>query len=133
MAAIVAAIQGAALIANALAVLWFVIRDGITGPAEVASPIGIAVEVLLYLLFGAAMLWIARGLVRGSNAVLTPFVLAQVLGLTVSIPLASGTGAAAVVGWLLTGLCLLGLVAWVGLLRSRDAEERMPGAGAADQ
>lgn len=133
VAAIVAAIEGAALLANALAVVWFVIRDGITGPADVASPIGVAVEVLLYLVFGAAMLWIARGLVRGSNAVLTPFVLAQVLGLTVSIPLASGSGAAAVVGWLLTGLCVLGLVAWVGLLRSRETEAHVPGTGGADQ
>jgi hypothetical protein len=123
IAATVAVIQGAALLSNGVAVLWVVIRDGITGPAAVASPAGIAVEVALFVVFGAAMLWIARGLVRGSGAVLTPFVLAQVLGLTVSIPLATGTGAAAVVGWLLTGLCILGLVAWVSLLRSRSAED----------
>jgi len=133
VAGIVAAVEGAALLANALAVLFFVIRDGISGPADVASPLGVAVEVLLYLVFGAAMLWIARGLVRGSNGVLTPFALAQVLGLTVSIPLASGAGAAALVGWLLTGVCVLGLVAWVGLLRSRETEEQVPGTGGADQ
>lgn len=117
VAASVAAIEGAALLGNAAVVLWVVIRDGITGPAPVASPVGVTVEIALYLAFGAAMLWIARGIVRGSSAVNTPFALAQVLGLTVSIPLATAAGTAAVFGWLLTALCLLGLIAWVGLLR----------------
>lgn len=121
IAATVAVIEGGALLINAAAVIWVVARDGITGPAAVASPIGITLEVLLYLVFGAALLWIARGLSRGSSAALTPFALAQVLGLTVAIPLATGSGAASVVGWLLTGICGAGLVAWVGLLRARIA------------
>lgn len=119
VAAAVALAQGLALLVNGLAVTWVVIRDGITGPSAIASPIGVAVEVLLYLVFAGALVWIARGLVRGSEAVLTPFVLAQVLGLTVAIPLATGGGAAALIGWALTLGCVLGLVMWVALLRQR--------------
>ena len=121
VAAAVALAQGAALLVNALAVTWVVVRDGSTGPSAIASPIGVTVEVVLYLLFGAAMLWISRGMLRGSEAVQTPFVLAQVLGLTVAIPLATGGGAAAVVGWALTFGCILGVVVWGALLRRRTA------------
>ncbi len=116
----IAAAQGLALIANGLAVAWVVIRDGISGPSAVATPGGVAVEVLLYVVFGSALLWVARGLAKGSPFVLTPFVLAQVLGLTVSVPLAGGGGAAGIIGWLVTLSCLLGIVAWVGLLRRRQ-------------
>lgn len=119
----VAAVEGAALIGNGLAVAVVVLRDGITGPSAVASPIGVAVEVVLYLLFGGALLWIARGLLRGVSAVLTPFLLAQLLGLTVSIPMAQGAGLAGVVGWIATGLAVAGIVAWWLLLRSRSAGE----------
>ncbi len=120
IAAAVALAQGAALLVNGIAVAWIVVRDGIDGPAEVASPVGVTLEVVLYVIFGAALLWIARGIARANAAALTPFVLAQVLGLTVSIPLASGDGAAAVVGWAVTFSCLLGIVAWLGLVRQRQ-------------
>lgn len=119
---VVAAVEGLALVANGFAVAWVVVADGLTGPAEVASPVGVALEVALYLLFGAAMLWIARGLARGSGAVLTPFLLAQLLGLTVAVPLASSEGAAGIAGWAFTIGCLLGLVAWWTLMRTKLAD-----------
>lgn len=118
-AAAVALLQGMALLVNAMAVTWVVVRDGITGPSAIASPVGVTVEVALYLVFGAAMMWIARGMLRGSEGVQTPFVLAQVLGLTVAIPLATGGGAASLVGWALTFICILGVVVWGALLRRR--------------
>jgi hypothetical protein len=119
--ATVAVVEGAALIVNGLAVAFVVLRDGITGPSAVASPLGVAVEVLLYLAFGAALLWIGRGLLQGRSAALTPFALAQILGLAVSIPLAQGGGASRVVGWIATGLIIAGLAAWGVLLRRRLA------------
>jgi hypothetical protein len=121
VAAAVAFVEGAALIANGLAVAFVVLRDGITGPSAVASPLGVTVEVLLYLAFGAALLWIARGLWQGRDASMTPFALAQILGLAVSVPLAQGGGASRVVGWLATGLIVTGLAAWGVLLRRRLA------------
>lgn len=114
--------EGAALIINGLLVGFVVLRDGITGPSAVASPVGVAVEVVLYLLFGAVLLVIARGVLRGSGAVLTPFVLAQLLGLTVALPLARSTGMASVIGWIATVLCLAGIVAWWPLFRRRTAQ-----------
>lgn len=121
-AAVVAVVQGLALIGNGIAVAFVVLRDGITGPSAVASPAGVAVEVLLYLLFGGALLWVSRGLARGSGAVLTPFVLAQLLALTVAIPMARGSGGASVVGWVATGLCLVGIIAWWTLFRRRAGQ-----------
>lgn len=118
----VAVVQGLALIGNGIAVAFVVLRDGITGPSAVASPAGVAVEVLLYLLFGGALLWVSRGLARGSGAVLTPFVLAQLLALTVAIPMARGSGGASVVGWVATGLCLVGIIAWWTLFRRRAGQ-----------
>lgn len=119
VAAGVAAVEGAALIANGIAVAVVVLRDGITGPSAVASPMGVAVEVVLYLFFGGALLWIARGLLRGAASVLTPFVLAQLLGLTVTIPMAQGSGAASAIGWVATLLAAAGIVSWWILLRRR--------------
>lgn len=119
IASTVAAIEGAALVFNGLAVAVVVLRNGVTGPSPVASPAGVAVEVLLYLLFGGALLWVARGVLRGRQAVLTPFVLAQLLGLTVAVPLARGEGVASLIGWAASGLCLLGIAAWWVLFRRR--------------
>ena len=121
IAAVVAALQGLVLLANALAVAVIALRDGVHGPSAVATPTGVMIEVGLYALFGLALLWIAQGISRGSGAALTPFLLAQLLGLTVSIPLAMGDGQASIIGWAITASCLLGLAAWVGLLRNRGA------------
>jgi hypothetical protein len=119
--AAVAFVEGVALIANGIAVAFVVLRDGVTGPSAVASPLGVTVEVLLYLVFGAALLWIGRGLLQGRGAALTPFALAQILGLAVSVPLAQGGGASRAVGWIATGLIIVGLAAWGVLLRRRLA------------
>jgi len=119
----VAAVEGVALIANGIAVAVLVLRDGINAPDAVASPVGILLEVLLYLGFGLAMLWIARGLVLGRRGVLTPFVLAQLLALTVSVPLATGGGTASAVGWAITLGCVAGLVSWALLYRTQHAGE----------
>lgn len=116
-AAAIAGLEGAALIGNAVAVAVVVLRDGITGPSTVASPVGVVVEIALFLIFGGAMLFIARGLSAGSTGVLTPFLLAQILGLTVGIPLLSAPEGVSAVGALITAACVAGAVAWLVLLR----------------
>ncbi len=115
--AAVALVEGLLMVGNGIAVAVLVGRDGITGPEAVASPAGVVIEVALYLLFGIALLWMARGFVRGSVAVLTPFMLAQVLGLTVSVPLAMGGGAVGLAGALVVAACLSGLLAWAMVVR----------------
>jgi hypothetical protein len=127
-AAVIAAVQGLALIANALAVTYFVVRDGITAPSTVASPAGVALEIVLFLLFGAALLFIAHGLRTGRAAVLTPFLLAQILGLTVGIPLVRAPDGVGAVGLLVTGACAAGIAAWLVLVR-RAAAAGAPAAG----
>ena len=117
IAAVVALLEGILMVGNGLLVAALVARDGITGPADVASPAGVVLEVALYLLFGFALLWMARGFVKGSPTVMTPFMLAQVLGLTVTIPLAMGGGTAGLAGAMVVVACGCGLVAWTQVLR----------------
>jgi len=119
LAAVVSALQGGALIINGVAVAAAVVAGGITGPADVASPVGVAVEALLFVGFGAALLLIGRALRLGDDWALTPFLLAQVLGLAVALPLASTSGAAGLVGVLVSASCLAGILAWVPLVRQR--------------
>ena len=51
----IAAAEGLALLANAVAVAVVTIRDGITGPAAVASPAGVVTEVVVFALFAAGL------------------------------------------------------------------------------
>lgn len=112
VAATIAVAQGLALIGNGLLVAFVVLRDGITGPAAVASPAGIVTEVVIFLLFGAALLWIARGLWLGQEGVRSPFLLAQILSLTVGIPLATNDGLTMLVGILITAIAVVGIGSW---------------------
>jgi hypothetical protein len=121
VAAAIAAGQGLALIGNGLAVAFFVLRDGITGPSSVASPAGVTLEIVLFLLFGGALLAVARGLHQGRPGVLTPFLLAQLLGLTVGVPLLSAPDGVRAVGVLVVATCALGIASWFVLLRSSVA------------
>ena len=132
LAASIAAVQGVALVGNALAVIVVVLRDGITGPAAVASPIGVTVEVAIYLIFGAAMCWIAWGLAAQRTAARTPFLLAQILSLTVGIPLLGASGAGFVAGVLITAAAVAGIVAWGGLLRDDPRRQSAAARTAAD-
>lgn len=120
VAAAIAALQGLALIGNGLLVAIVVLRDGITGPSAVASPAGIITEVVIFLLFGGAMLWIARGLWLGQEGVRSPFLLAQILSLTVGIPLATNDGLSMVAGIIITGVAVLGIASWWLVLQRSD-------------
>lgn len=118
--AIVAVIEGAALILNGLAVLYFVARDGLTGPSAVASPPGVALEVGIFLLFGAGLVAVALGARQQRDWVLTPFLVAQLLALTVGFPLATGAEMPAqLVGIAIVVMSVAGLLAWGSLLRTR--------------
>ncbi len=97
--------------------LLTVVRHGVTGPSEVATVGGVAVEITLFMIFGAALVWVALGIWRSRGSALTPFLLAQVLGLTVALPLATASGGIGVIGALMTFACLFGVLAWAFMMR----------------
>ena len=113
----VALLEALLIVGNSVAVALVVARDGVTGPAPVATAPGVVAEVGLYLLFALALAWMARGFIQGSQGVLTPFMLAQILGLAVTFPLAMGGGAAGVAGILVVLASVCGLIAWAQVVR----------------
>ena len=118
MAAVSAGLQAAVLLGNGIAVAVVAIRDGITGPAPVASPAGVVTEVGLFVLFAAALGWIAWGLWTGHSAARTPFLLAQLLTLTVGVPMLAGQWPINLIGGAVTATAVAGILAWLAALRA---------------
>jgi hypothetical protein len=86
--AAIAAIEGLGLIAYAIFDIIEAVRVGITGPADVSNPAALLLLIVIYLVFGAGLLlvarawWLMRTWQRGA------FVLAQVIALLVFFDLA---------------------------------------------
>lgn len=114
----VAALEGLALAGYGVSIAVVALTSGLAGPVDVSSPSGVAVEIAVYLIFGAALGWIALGRLRGRDWATVPFLLAQLLALTVGIPMLTGAGVLA--GAAITAAALAGLVGmW---LEGRDRE-----------
>lgn len=110
-AAVVAAIEGLAFLGYSGFVAVEALRVGTTGPAEVSNVPAIVLEVVIFAVFGAALLWAGHGLWRARRWARAPFLLAQVLALVVGIPLAQAADTLPrVAGIALTVLAVLGLV-----------------------
>lgn len=88
----VAAIEGVALLVYAAYIAVQVARLGITGPAEVSSPVAVALEITIFGLLGAAMVVAARGLWRSRRWARSLLVVGQFLALVVGVPLATADG-----------------------------------------
>lgn len=88
----VAAIEGVALLVYAAYIAVQVARLGITGPAEVSSPVAVALEITIFGLLGAAMVVAARGLWRSRRWARSLLVVGQFLALVVGVPLATAEG-----------------------------------------
>jgi hypothetical protein len=88
----VAAIEGVALLAYAAYIAVQVARLGITGPAEVSSPVAVGLEITIFGLLGAAMVVAARGLWRARRWARSLLVVGQFLALVVGVPLATAEG-----------------------------------------
>jgi hypothetical protein len=118
-AALVAALEAVALIlfAAALGIASFNTRGTNTG----ASPVA---EVIVYLLFAAGMVLIARGLWRHSPLARTPMLLAQVFGLISAWLFIEGTGFAVVAGWIIAAVSVLGIVLTLRPSTGVDLQER---------
>ena len=84
---------------------------GATGPAEVSNVPAIIVQVVIYAALGVGMAYVARGWWRRRRWARAPFVLAQLIGLLVGIPIAQTVGAGPrIAGIFLTVLAILGIV-----------------------
>jgi hypothetical protein len=107
----VAGLQAIALLGYALGISVIGLMSGLEGPAAVSSPTGAVVEVIAFGLFGAGLAAIALGRWRESGWSGPPFVLAQLLALTVGIPLVSASDSVGTaIGSLVTGSAILGIV-----------------------
>lgn len=90
--AVIAGIEGVALLGYAAYIAVQVVRLGITGPAEVSSPVAVTLEITIFGLLGAAMVLAARGLWRARRWARSMLVVGQFLGLVVGVPLATAEG-----------------------------------------
>lgn len=111
--ATIAGLEGLFLIGYAVSIAWVAVSSGITGPVEVSSPAGVTVEIIVFALFGVGVTVLAVGRWRGSGWSVVPFVVVQLLALTVGIPLATGSGGAVPAGIAVSALALIGLGALV--------------------
>lgn len=103
--------QALALIGYALGIAVIGLTSGLEGPEAVSSPMGATVEVITFALFGAGLAAIAVGRWRTSSWSGPPFVLAQLLALTVGVPLATASGSVGTtIGVLLTASAVVGIV-----------------------
>jgi uncharacterized membrane protein (DUF2068 family) len=110
--AVVAGIEGVALLAYSAYITVQVARLGITGPAEVSSPVAVTLEIIIFALFGIAMVLAARGLWRARRWARSLLVVGQFIALVVGVPLATAAGGVErSAGFVLVGLAIAGLVA----------------------
>ena len=87
----ISAIEGLFYLAYAFLVVIGISRDGLTGPSQVANASGVTLEVLIFAIFGAAMLGVSLGWFGRRRWARAPFALAQLLALVVSVPLIGAT------------------------------------------
>ena len=115
----VALAEAIALLGYAISIAVVALTTGIQGPQEVSSPTGVTVEVATFALFGAGMAAIAWGRWRGHGWSTVPFVVTQLLALTVGIPMATGVPDGRLTGLAICAGVLIGLGALI--LGGRDA------------
>jgi Na+-driven multidrug efflux pump len=88
----IAFVEGLALVCYGLFDMVEAIRIGVTGPTDVSNTPALVLQIVLFLVFGAGLLWVARGWWRGRRWARAPFLLAQLIALVVGIPLAQSAG-----------------------------------------
>lgn len=86
--AAIAGLEGLVLLGYALfdVVQW--VRVGITGPAEVSNVPALILQILIFSALAVGLLAIARGWWLTKYGARAPFILAQLLGVVVGLPLA---------------------------------------------
>lgn len=89
--AVVAGLEGLVLLVYAAVDIVVVIGEGLTGPDEVSNPVAFGMQVVIFVALGAGLLVLARGWWICRRWVRGPFILAQLLGLVVGVPLLQST------------------------------------------
>lgn len=109
--AVIAGIEGLALLGYGAFEIVEAIRFGASGPAAVSSPAAIMLQIVIFLLFGAGLVLVARGWLRRSRWVRGPFLLTQFIALVIGVPLVQAAGSVErVVGILIVLLAVAGIV-----------------------
>ena len=90
--AAIAALEGLGLLGYVIYDVVEAIRIGTSGPEEVSNGPGLAVMIVILVLFGAGMLWVARGWWLARRWVRSPFIVAQLLTVLVGYDLAQSSG-----------------------------------------
>jgi len=121
VAAVIALVEGAALVAYGTYVIVQVARLGITGPAPVSNVQSVTLEIVIFLVFGAALLLAAWGLWRTRRWSRSLAVLGQLIGLVVGVPLVSATGSVERIAGILVVLMSIGALVCLFLPSSTRA------------
>lgn len=110
--AAIAAVQGVVLLGYGLFDVVQGLTVGLTGPEEVSNLPALVLQIVIFLVLGAAALWIATGWWRAKYAARAPFILGQLLALVVGFPLAQGAASTQrFVGLALVVAAVVGIVA----------------------
>jgi len=109
--ALIAGIQGAALIGYAVFDVVEALRVGITGPEEVSNPMALLLLIAITAAFGAGMIAVAVGWWRALRWARSPFVMAQIIVALLGYELAQAEGSVErTVGIVAMVMAALGLV-----------------------
>lgn len=109
--AVIAFVEGTFFVVNAILVTAGILIFGFTAPSAVSNPAGVTLEVVIFAAFGVGLLVVAYGWWKVRSWARSPFVLAQLLALVVSIPLIGASGSVErVVGVLVTIVAVGGLI-----------------------
>jgi uncharacterized membrane protein len=106
----IALVEGIALLGYAVFDLVEASTVGVTGPAAVSNVPGIALQIILFLIFGGSLVWIGRGWWSTRRWARAPFLLAQLIALVIGVPLAQAEGPERLVGIVLALMALIGIV-----------------------
>ena len=109
--AAIAAIEGIGLIAYAIFDIIEAVRVGITGPADVSNPAALVLLIVIYLVFGAGLLFVARAWWLMRTWQRGAFILTQVIALLVFFDLTrSDETLPRIVGFAILALAVAGII-----------------------
>lgn len=109
--AVIAAVQGVGLIGYATFDLIESIRIGVSGPEEVSNVPAVIVLIVIQLLLGAGLLWVARGWWQSARWARSPFLVAQLLGILIGYELSQSVGSVEkAVGYSVVIIAVVGVV-----------------------
>jgi len=126
--ALIALLQGVALLGYALFDVVEAVRVGITGPEEVSNPPALISLIVITAAFGVGLVLVARGWWRAQRWARAPFILTQVIFGLIGYELAQAEGPVErTVGYVCVLVAILGLVLCFAPAVSRAIDEPRDG------